>query len=43
MAETEDTRTEDDVSLETVFVKGGSFVGFHEYHTRTSHKERDNE
>jgi len=40
MADTGDTKTEDDVSVEPVLVIGGSFVGFRECNTRTSHKER---
>jgi len=43
MVDTQDTRTENDVSIKTVLVMGSSFVGFRECHTRTSRKERDNE
>ena len=43
MADTEETRTEDDVSIETVLVIGGCVAAFRECHTRTSHKERDND
>jgi hypothetical protein len=42
MANAED-KTEDDVSIKTLHVIGGSFVGFRECHTCTSHKDRDNE